>query len=452
MRAHWGSKLGFILATAGSAIGLGNIWRFPYLLSQNSGGTFLLMYLFCIIFLGYFLLTSKLTFGRIAQTNFINGFQKVSDKKISHLWGKCAGFLTILNIILVSGIYLIVIGWTLSYVFVGGQNLINLSDIKVDQRLFEKITSSYFSQLFWGILCVAISCFVLIKGVKGGIEKASLYLMPLLFCLLIFMAFWSCSLPNCEKGLRFLLTPDWEKLGFTDNGFQFKQFAHIALLALGQAIYSLSLGLGVCFIYGSYLKPDVDIKKAACWIVGLDTCVALLASCIVLPTVFAFDMSANQGPGLTFITLPFIFNQIGGGQFFMFLFFILLFVAALTSLISIYEPLINLLMEKKHLKRYKATLLVASVNIIFSMMILASFTKKWDIKLWGRNLFDFVDYLSGSYTMGALVLIYSIFMGWKIFDQIKDNMNIKNKWLTKYFLFVLRYLTPLILIILFFSA
>jgi len=142
MRAHWGSKLGFILATAGSAIGLGNIWRFPYLLSQNSGGTFLLMYLFCVIFLGYFLLSSKLTFGRIAQTNFINGFQKVCPEKISPMWGKSAGFLTILNIILVSSIYLIVIGWTLSYVVVAGQNLFHLADVNVNQGLFEKVTSS----------------------------------------------------------------------------------------------------------------------------------------------------------------------------------------------------------------------------------------------------------------------------------------------------------------------
>lgn len=452
MRAHWGSKLGFILATAGSAIGLGNIWRFPYLLAQNSGGAFLLMYLFCVIFLGYFLLTSKLTFGRIAQTNFINGFQKVCPKKISPLWGKSAGFLTILNIILVSSIYLIVIGWTLSYVVVAGQNLFHLADVNVNQGLFEKVTSSYFGQLFWGILCVASCCFILIKGVKGGIEKASLYLMPILFVLLILMAFWSFSLPNSSKGFAFLFTPDWTKLGFHSDGFQLKEFAHIALLALGQAIYSLSLGMGVCFIYGSYLKPDVDIKKAACWIVGLDTCVALLASCIILPAVFAFDMPANQGPGLTFITLPFVFNQVNGGAFFMFLFFILLFVAALTSLISIYEPIINLLMEKKHMKRWKATLCIAFTNILCSMIILASFTKKWQIKLLGRDLFDFVDYLSGSYTMGLLVLIYCIFMGWKIFPQIMDNLQIKNKWLNKYFLLVLRYLTPLVLVVLFFSA
>ena len=451
MRAHWGSKLGFIFATAGSAIGLGNIWRFPYLIAENNGGAFLLMYLLCVSVLGYFLLTSKLTFGRIAQTNFMSGFQKVAPRKVSSLWGKTGGSLTILNIFLVSSIYAIVIGWTLFYVSIAGHNLFS-TKIEVNQELFQNLTKSYGEQLLWGILCILINAFVLIKGVKGGIEKAALYLMPILFGLLIFMLFWVFSLPNANKGFAYLFQIDWHKLGFTTDGFHPHELAHMTLLALGQAIYSLSLGLGVCFIYGSYLNPEIDIKKAALWIVGLDTCVALLASCIIVPAVFSFGLDTNQGPGLSFITLPFIFNQVKGGAFLMFLFFISLFVAAITSLISIYEPLINLVTEKLRLSRTKATFCVAGINIITSMVILASYTEKIHFKMMKKNLFDWVDYVTGTYTLGLMILVYCLFMGWKIAPQIVKNLQIKNKFLTKYFVFVLKYFAPLTIILLFFTA
>ena len=292
----------------------------------------------------------------------------------------------------------------------------------------------------------------MIKGVKGGIEKAALYLMPILFGLLIIMLFWILSLPNAEKGFTYLFQINWNKLGFANHAFHIKEFAHITLLALGQAIYSLSLGLGVCFIYGSYLKPDLDIKKATLWIVGLDTCVALLASCIIVPAVFSFGLDTNQGPGLSFITLPIVFGQVTGGSLLMFVFFILLFVAALTSLISIYEPLINLLIEKLHLKRTKATFCIAGINVITSMIILLSFTKKIDFQIKGGNLFDWVDYLTGAYTLGLMVLVYCIFMGWKITPQIIKDLKIKNRLLAKYFVFVLKYFAPIVLILLFFTA
>ncbi len=451
MRAHWGSSLGFILATAGSAIGLGNIWRFPYLIAQNNGGSFLLIYLLCIILLGYFLLTSKLAFGRIAQTNFLDGFQKVAPKQISPLWKQIGGSLIILNIFLVCSIYAIVIGWTLSYVFVAGQNLFS-TNIAVNQELFQSLTNSYHKQFFWGLLCILISSLVLIKGVKGGIEKAALYLMPVLFGLLIFMAFRIFLLPNTEKGFSYLFQINWNALGFDTDGFHPHQLAHITLLALGQAIYSLSLGLGVCFIYGSYLKPDLDIKRAGLWIVFLDTCVALLASCIIVPAVFSFGLDINQGPGLSFVTLPFAFEQVKGGRFLMFLFFVSLFVAALTSLISIYEPLINLITEKLNWKRKRATFCVAGINVFTSMIILASFTKKVNLKVIGRDLFDWIDYITGAYTLGLAVLVFCLFMGWEIAPQIVENLKIKNKFWAKYIVFVLKWLAPITLVVLFFTA
>lgn len=449
MRAQWGSKIGFILAAAGSAIGLGNIWRFPYLAAQNGGGAFLLVYLLCVALLGYFLLTAKLAFGHIAQTNFVDGFQKVVEEKISPWWGRIGGGLTLFNIFAVSAVYVIVIGWTLSYVVAAVKNLIGLDKITIDEGLFGALTSSFGEQLFWIILCMGVAGLILMKGVKSGIEKVSLYLMPVLFLLLLFMVGWMITLPNTGKGFAYLFVPRWEQLGFSGAGFSWNQFAHLTLLALGQAIYSLSLGLGVCFIYGSYLKAGTNIKKSALWVVILDTCVAILASMIVLPAVFAFDLESGQGPALSFITLPFVFDKMAGGSFLMMTFFLLLFLGALTSLISIYEPAINLMMEKLNFNRVKATLSVLGINLTLALIVLASFTKKIDFK---KDLFDVFDYVTGTYTLGAMILVYCVFMGWKICPRLLANLHNNGYAFKTYFRFVLKWLAPMVLILLFLSA
>ena len=449
MRSEWGSKIGFVLATAGSAIGLGNIWRFPYLAAQNGGGAFLLIYLLCIALLGYFLLTAKLAFGHIAQTNFVDGFKQVAENKISPWWGRIGGGLTLFNIFAVSAVYVIVIGWTLSYVIAAGKNLIDLDKIKIDEDLFSALTSSFGEQLFWILVCMAVAGLILIKGVKSGIEKVSLYLMPILFLLLILMVGWMFFIPNTGKGFSYLFVPRWEELGFSATGFDWKQFSHLTLLALGQAIYSLSLGLGVCFVYGSYLKAGTDIKKSALWVVLLDTCVAILASMIVLPAVFAFELSSSQGPALSFVTLPFVFDKMAGGNFFMLTFFILLFLGALTSLISIYEPAINLIMEKLGFSRKKATFSVLGINLGLALVVLASFTKKINF---GKDLFDLFDYVTGTYTLGAMILVYCIFMGWKICPRLLRNLHNNGKIFKLYFQLTLKWLAPIVLGLLFLTA
>ena len=449
MRSEWGSKIGFILAAAGSAIGLGNIWRFPYLAAQNGGGAFLLMYLLCVGFLGYFLLTAKLAFGHIAKTNFMDGFQQVVSEKISPWWGRIGGSITLFNIFAVSAVYVIVIGWTLSYVVASFQNLIGSSKIAIDENLFQNLTSSYKEQLFWILLCMAVAGVILMEGVKSGIEKVSLYLMPVLFILLLVMVGWMFFIPNTVKGFSYLFIPRWEQLGFTPLGFDWNAFARLTLLALGQAIYSLSLGLGVCFIYGSYLKVGSNIKKSALWVVVLDTSVAILASMIVLPAVFAFELESGQGPALSFITLPFVFDKMAGGSFFMLTFFLLLFLGALTSLISIYEPAINWIMEKCALTRIKSTLCVLGINLITALIVLASFTQKIDF---GKDLFNLFDFVTGTYTLGAMILVYCVFMGWKICPRLLQNLHNNGAFFKAYFRFVLKWFAPVILILLFLSA
>lgn len=457
-RTHWGSKIGFILATAGSAVGLGNIWRFPYLAGQNGGGSFLLLYLICAIGLGYFLLLAKLAFGRSAQSNIIDGFEVVAQKNkktVSKWWGRTAGGLAILNVALVSGIYVIIIGWTLSYMVEGGIQLFYPSHRLIDAHTFDRLTSSFEMQLFWGILCIVLTGFILIKGVKKGIERVSLYLMPLLFLLLIFMALWIYLVPGSERGYFFFLVPDIKALGFLPDGFHFKIFAEVFLTALGQAIYSLSLGLGVIFVYGSYLSDKTDLKNATKWIVGLDTFVAITAGLIVLPAVFAFGLEPGSGPALSFISLPLVFAQMTGGVFIMFLFFVLLFVAALTSLISIYEALVSLLIDKCALSRQKAVGITALINIITSGIILSSFTKQGVFKEINMDLFSIIDKITGSYTMPLMVFVCTIFMGWMVSTIIIRNIGRGtdrplSKFFKRYERFTMRVTAPIVLIILFF--
>lgn len=458
-RVEWGSNLGFILATAGSAIGLGNVWRFPYLAGQNGGGSFLLLYLISVFGLGYFLILAKLAFGRLAHTNLIDGFKvvgKKGGKNISQNFGRFAGFCTMFNTFLVGSIYLVVIGWTLFYCYDSFLYLISIKENTPNKELFETITTSFDKQLFWGILCVLISCFVLTKGVKQGIEKMSLYLMPLLFFLLIFMMIRMMFVPNAIEGVKFLLTPDLKTLGFLESGFSFKTFSNLFLKALGQAIYSLSMGLGVIFVYGSYLSPKQNLLKSTKSIVLLDTLVSLIAGLIIIPAVFAFNLEPNAGPTLTFITLPFVFEQITGGAFFMFMFFILLFIAALTSLISIYEPPVNLLIEKTKINRLGAVALIGILNIVGSVIVLLSFTKVWNIQIANQDLFNFFDMITGTFTMTFMVLFISLFMGWGISTILVKNLTCGErevpKFFKRYLRFTLRFTAPAVLILLLMSG
>lgn len=454
MRSKWGSKLGFILATAGSAIGLGNIWRFPYLAGQYGGGVFLLTYLCCVIFLGYFMLTAKLAFGRATQTNIVDGFRVSAEQnnvKVSRFWGIMGGWLGFINGILVAAVYSIVIGWTASYVIEGFHLFLGFSNKTPDADLFKELTDSLPRQLFWSTLCIILTTLVIIKGVKQGIERLSLYLMPILFVLLLFMTVWMIFLPNSGQGILFFLTPDWNKMGFTPLGFRPDLFCDLLVTALGQAIYSLSLGMGVVFIYGSYLSKNTDIKTSARWIVGLDTLVAFLSGLIVLPAVFSFGLEAGQGPGLSFVSLPLIFSKMAAGRFLMLLFFILLFLSALTSLISIYEGIVSLMIDKLSLSRMKATCLMGGINILATIIVLLSFTGVWSFSIAGQNLFDGLDKLTGSFTMAFMIFMCCLFMGWQIYPVIIGELgkgaNGTSRLFRTYLKWILRVIAPAVILI-----
>ena len=458
-KTHWGSKIGFILATAGSAIGLGNIWRFPYLAGQNGGGAFLLLYVLSMVGIGYFLLLAALTFGRVAGTNIIDGFEAAAvknKKKASKIWGMLGGSLAAVNVVLVASIYTIVSGWTMMYLVEGGAHVLGVAQRPLDGALFARLTGSFGMQLFWTAAVLGVAGWIVARGVKKGIETVSLYLMPLLFVLLIFMVLWIYMLPGSEKGIAFFLLPDKAALGFLSDGFHFKVFADMLLKAMGQAIYSLSLGLGVIFVYGSYLKENINVRSSAAWVVLLSIIVSVLGGLIVLPAVFAFKLEPTVGPSLSFISLPLVFSQMAGGTALMFIFFVLLFVAALTSLISIHEALVNLLIDKMKVSRLRAVLIMVVLNLCGSGVILASFTNMWPLKIKGQDLFGAVDTFTGSYSMALMVLVCTLFAGFVISTVLVRDMNKggvpMSKPFKRYLRFTLRFTAPLILIILFLNG
>ena len=451
MQPKWGSKLGFILATAGSAIGLGNIWRFPYLAGQYGGGAFLLLYLLCVGGLGYFMLTAKLAFGRAARTNIVDGFRVVGAKNgqsVSRTWGILGGWLGFATGVMISSVYIVVIGWTLSYVVEGACLWLGLSGHQIDKALFERLTTSFGYQWFWGFLCIVLTCLILMKGVKKGLEQVSLYLMPVLFCLLLFLVLWMIFLPDSNRGILFYLRPDWSKIGWTAGGLNGPVFLRALLTVFGQAIYSLSLGMGVVFVYGSYLDKHTDIKAATRWIVGLDTLVAFLAGMIVLPATFVFGLEAGQGPSLSFVSLPLIFNQMIGGTFLMLLFFMLLFLAGLTSLLSIGEALINLTTDILKTGRCQATLIVGGMSLLGITIVLLSFTGVIPLKIAGQDLFDFINGITGDYMMPLMIFVCCIFMGWRIYPIIVATLGQgsghQSKAFKIYLRLVLRWLAPII--------
>lgn len=458
-RSHWTGNIGFILATAGSAVGLGNIWRFPYLVGQNGGGSFLLLYLICALGLGYFLLTAKLAFGRLAATNIVDGFDKTmrqSGKKPNRLWGLCTGGLAVFNGVLVSSVYVVVIGWTLLYVFESARLLFHIRPVALDSDFFTRVTDSFGMQLFWGFLCILITVFVIARGVKGGIERLSRILMPALFLLLLFLLGRILMLPGAFQGMTFFFTPDWGRLGWTEAGFDFKVFADIFLAALGQSVYSLSIGIGVIYIYGSYLSPKTDIIRSAGWIVGLDIFVSLCAGLIVIPAVFAFQAEPASGPTLSFITLPMIFAQMWGGAFWFFLFCVLLFFAALTSLVSIYEPLVSLLIDKTRLTRTAASMTIGLLNTLGTSVILASFTGVMTLPGLKKDLFTLLDALTGMILMPLMALITSLFMGFVISTRLIRSLENRgqplNHMFKRYIRFTLRFTAPLVMMVLLLTA
>ncbi len=431
-RESFGSKFGVIAATAGSAIGLGNIWRFPYVAGENGGAAFLIIYLGFVIAIGIPVMLSEFTIGRSAQLNAFGSFRKLSPKRPWYL----IGLMGVVAAFMILAFYTAVAGWTLEYIY---QSVVNGFDGKSPQELanmFNNFIGGTTRPLIWFFVFMGLTALIIVSGVKNGIEKSTKILMPLLLILLLILVIRSVTLPGAGKGISFLFSPDFSKIT-----------ASTILEALGQAFFSLSIGMGTLITYASYIQKNDNLGSSAFSVAMADTLIAVLAGLAIFPAVFAFNIEPGSGEGLVYITLPNIFEQMPGGYIFSLMFFILLGVAALTSTISVLEVIVAFFVEELKMKRKSATWLAAfSVSILGILCVLSTSTMA-DDKIFGFTVFDLLNFTSANILLPLGGLFIVLFVAWFFGrDKAKAELSNEGKLKATYiplFMFIVRFVAPL---------
>ena len=432
-RGSWGSKIGFIFAAAGSAVGLGAIWKFPYIAGANGGGVFLLVYLACVFTVGAIMLVSEMMIGRRANKSATSAYRALGGGKWHY-----AGWISVLCVFLILGFYSVVGGWSIAYLFESIRGDILVTDGALLEQKFNRFIGNPVASLSYTLVFLGITVSVVIAGVQSGIERICKILMPALFIMMLFLVVRSLTLPGAMEGLSYLLTPDWSQFS-----------VRMVLDALGLAVFSLSVGGGLMIAYGSYLGPETRVVNSGLWIVSLAILAAMLAGLMILPAVFAFGVDPSAGPGLTFITMPALFAQMAGGQFFAIVFFLLLLFAALTSSISILEPSVAFLIDEYNIPRKKATLVVAITNyLILGVPAALSFgVFSGALPLVGKNPFDFMDFLASNILMPIGGMLAAIFVGWRIWPEIKAILEKEvSAWSVMVFRFVAGIVAPVLIL------
>ena len=402
-RATFGSKIGVILATVGCAVGIGNIWRFPYMVGAIGGAAFLLIYIISILLLGLPVMITEFFIGRYSRRNAAGAFKMMAP---GTRWS-FIGYNGVVAAFLILGFYSVVAGWTLDYIvqaFSGTLSGKTAADFKLD---FEQFSSSIVSPIGWTIAFIALTHIIIISGVKKGIERASKVMMPLLFFILIALCIRSVTLPNAEKGLVFLFHPDFEKIT-----------SSVVLSAMGQAFFSLSIGMGCLITYSSYFKKDTNLQSTALQVTILDTLVAILAGVMIFPAVFSFGIAPTAGPELVFITLPNVFEQLPLGWLWSAVFFVLLALAALTSTISLHEVSTAYVHEEYHISRKKAAWFVSGGVLILGILSSLSFGVLKDFTICGMVFFDALDYLTAKIMLPLGGMLICIFVGTRVDRKI----------------------------------
>lgn len=426
--------MGFILAAAGSAVGLGNIWRFPYITGENGGGAFLLIYLAMVFSIGLSLLVAELIIGRSTQLDPAGAFKKLAGGA----W-PLVGYMGILTAFLILSFYCVIAGWTLAYTVKSITGSILVSDLDQVGSTFNTFITDPLEPVYYTAVFIALTVFVALGGVASGIERAARFLMPALFLILLVLVFRSLTLEGAGEGLAFFLKPDFSKVTWDT-----------LLAALGQAFFSLSLGMGAMITYGSYLNRHDDIATSAVAVTLLDAAVAVLAGLVILPAVFAFGATPSAGPGLTFITLPSIFAQMPFGALFSALFFFLLAIAALTSAVALLEVVIVYFVDEGEANRRKVALIIGVVT--FALAVPASLS----LGIWsgytigGKSLLDALDFFTNNITMPLGGLLVAIFVGWTLrrtaVAELVDGSAIAPVLVSAWH-FIIRYVAPLAIVL-----
>lgn len=437
-RGHWGSRFGFIMAAAGSAVGLGNVWRFPYITGENGGSAFILIYLAIVIGFGVPLAMAELVIGRTAQRNPVGAFRALGGKG----W-PAVGYLGVLTGFVILSFYVVVAGWTLAYVVFILNGSLDTTSADALGATFNGFVGSTAAPLISALVFAALTAAIVLGGIGKGIERANRYLMPALFVILLLLVIRSVTLPGAQAGIDFILRPDFSKVS-----------SQTFIDALSQAFFSLSIGMGTLLTYGSYLSREDRLPSSTLYIVGIDSGVALLSAFLVLPAVFAAQLSPGQGPGLTFITLPAVFAQMPAGHLFGALFFILLAIAALTSAVSILEPTVAYLIDEHRLPRKAVVITTTALCALLAVPASLSFGAWSDVHFLGRTWFDLMDFLANSVLLPIGGLFTALFVGWAwakpAAHHLSNEGKLKYAW-TPLWLFVLRFVAPAAILWIFYA-
>lgn len=434
-RANFGSKLGAILAAAGSAVGLGNIWRFPYETGNHGGAAFILIYLACVFVMGLPIMIAEFTVGRHAKASTGKAFEALAP---GTQW-KWVGYLGVLSGLLILGYYSVVAGWTLEYILASLSGSLSGQSPEGFVASFQEFSQDPFRPIVWLLIFLFMTHYIVVKGVKDGIEKSSKVMMPILFVLILVLAVCSLSLPNAGRGLEFLLKPDFSKV----NGDVF-------LSAMGQAFFSLSLGMGCLSTYASYFTPDTRMGKTALSVGVIDTMVAILAGLIIFPAAFSVGIQPDAGPSLIFITLPNVFQQAFGaipflGTVFSFMFYVLLALAALTSTISMHEVVTAFLNEKFGMKRARAAVCVTAFCVVMGVLSSLSLGV-WDDKFFNLSFFDLLDFVTAKLMLPFGGFLIALFVGWYLkravsVNELTNYGMLKAAYLPVYMI-IIKYIAP----------
>jgi len=437
-RDSFTGRIGIIAAVAGSAVGLGNIWKFPYITGVYGGGAFVLVYLICIAIIGLPVMLSEFTIGRKAQRNAVGSFKKLAPGKPWFL----TGVMGIAAAFMILAFYGVVAGWTLEYL---GKAVINSFAGKNPadlEGMFGGFISQVIRPIFWQFIFMGLTCWIVLAGIKGGIEKASKILMPVLLLIIVILDIRAITLPGAGEGLSFLFKPDFSKLS-----------AEGVLSALGHAFFSLSLGMGTLITYSSYMGKNENLGSMAIQCTVADTGIALLAGIAIFPAVFAFGIEPGAGPGLVFITLPNVFQQMPGGYIFSLLFFLLLAVAALTSSISILEVVVAYFSEELKIARRNATIMATIAITIVGIPCSLSMGAMSKVQFLGKTFFDWLDYIAANILLPIGGLLIVAFVGWYLgYDKTKEEITNAGKLKAAYlplFLFLAKFIAPLVIAIVF---
>ena len=435
-RSSFYGRIGFVLAAAGSAVGLGNIWRFPYLAAKYGGGIFLLVYLILAVTFGFALMITEISLGRKTGLSCIGAYKALNSKF------RFLGWLASLVPIIITPYYCVIGGWVIKYFFefLRGQAAATTSDMYFTNFISVSEGGLLGNPLFWFILFVVFTAGVVLFGVQKGIEKASRIMMPLLVVLSIFVAVFSLTIPGAIEGLKYYLLPD------------FKDFSTTTVLAaMGQLFYSMSLAMGIMMTYGSYMKKEDDLEKSVNQIEIFDTAIAFIAGLMIIPAVFAFSGGAdiNAGPGLMFVTLPKVFGAMKGGAVIGMAFFLLVLFAALTSSISLMETVVSIFRDRLHWERRMATLVVAVCIILLGLLSCLGYGPLSGIKLLGMEFLDFFDFISNSILMPIVALLTCILVGHvvgtkAISDEVESSGKFKRK---KLFQVMIRWIAPICVVV-----